>query len=137
MLFPKQTKFKKQFKGLIKGQTNRGNLIKFGDYALKTLEEGRITSKQLEAGRKAITRHMQRIGFLWIRVFPHTPVSSKPSEVRMGKGKGAISFWVAKVQQGQILYEISGITPTMANHALKSGAMKLPVQTKIITITGL
>lgn len=137
MLFPKRTKFKKQFKGLIKGTTNRGNQMIYGQYALKTREEGRLTSRQLEAGRKAIVRHMKRLGFLWIRVFPHTPVTSKPSEIRMGKGKGAVDFWVAKIQRGQIIYEISGVTPEIALQALTAGSIKLPVQTKIISKQGL
>lgn len=137
MLFPKRTKFKKQFKGRIQGKTHRGNQIIYGQYALKTLEEGRLTSRQIEAGRKAIVRHMKRLGFLWIRVFPHTPVTSKPSEIRMGKGKGSVDFWVAKIQQGQILYEISGVSPECAFHALNAGSIKLPVQTKTIAKKGL
>lgn len=137
MLFPKRTKFKKQFKGRIQGQTHRGNQILFGHYALKTLEEGRLTARQIEAGRKAIVRHMKRLGFVWIRIFPHTPVTSKPSEIRMGKGKGSVDFWVARIQQGQILYEISGISPESAYQALRAGAIKLPVQTKILSKKGL
>lgn len=137
MLFPKQTKFKKQFKGRIRGKTIRGSLIQFGQYALKTIEEGRITSKQIEAGRKAIVRQMQRMGFIWIRVFPHIPVTAKPSEIRMGKGKGSVSHWVARVQQGQILYEISGVPNDIAIKSLAAGAVKLPVKTKQIKIEGL
>jgi len=137
MLFPKRTKFKKQFKGLIKGKTNRGNQIKYGNYALKTLEEGRITSRQIEAGRKAVVRHMKRLGFLWIRIFPHTPVTSKPSEIRMGKGKGAVDFWVSKIQQGQIIYEIGGVSHDYSLKALTAGSIKLPVKTKIISKKGL
>lgn len=137
MLFPKQSKFNKQFKGLIKGQTHRGNILRYGQYGLKALEEGRLTSKQIEAGRKAIVRHMQRMGFLWIRIFPHIPITSKPSEIRMGKGKGAVNHWVAKVQGGQILYEISGVSPEVARQALQSGSIKLPIKTKIIILKGL
>jgi large subunit ribosomal protein L16 len=137
MLFPKQTKFKKQFKGRIRGKTIRGSLIQFGQYALKTTEEGRITSKQIEAGRKAIVRQMQRMGFIWIRIFPHIPVTAKPSEIRMGKGKGSVSHWVARVQQGQILYEISGVPNDIAIKSLAAGAVKLPVKTKQIKIEGL
>ena len=137
MLFPKRTKFKKQFKGLIKGKTNRGNQMIYGQYALKTLEEGRLTSRQIEAGRKAIVRHMKRLGFLWIRIFPHTPVTTKPSEIRMGKGKGSVDFWVAKIRQGQIIYEISGVSPEFSLQALKAGSIKLPVKTKIILKKGL
>lgn len=137
MLFPKRTKYKKQFKGLIKGKTNRGNQIKYGHFALKTLNESRLTSRQIEAGRKAIVRHMKRLGFLWIRVFPDTPVTSKPSEIRMGKGKGAVDFWVAKVKQGQIIYEISGISDENSLKALSAGSIKLPIKTKIISKKGL
>jgi large subunit ribosomal protein L16 len=137
MLFPKQTKFKKHFKGLIRGKTIRGSLIQHGQYALKTIEEGRITSKQIEAGRKAIVRHMQRMGFIWIRIFPHTPVTAKPSEIRMGKGKGVVNHWVARVQRGQILYEISGIPNDIAIKSLAAGAVKLSVKTKQIKILGL
>lgn len=137
MLFPKKTKYKKQFKGIIKGKTNRGNKIIYGNYALKGLEEGRITSRQIEAGRRAIVRHMKRLGFLWIRVFPHTPVTSKPSEIRMGKGKGSVDFWVAKVQKGQIIYEISGVSNENSLKALKAGSTKLSIKTKIIEKKGL
>lgn len=137
MLFPKQTKYKKQFKGLIRGKTIRGSVIQSGQYALKTIEVGRITAKQIEAGRKAIVRHMQRMGFLWIRIFPHIPVTAKPSEIRMGKGKGTVNHWVARVQQGQILYEISGVAHDIATKSLAAGASKLPVKTKTIKILGL
>ena len=137
MLFPKKTKYKKQFKGIIKGKTNRGNKIIYGNYALKGLEEGRITSRQIEAGRRAIVRHMKRLGFLWIRVFPQTPVTSKPSEIRMGKGKGSVDFWVAKVQKGQIIYEISGVSNENSLKALKAGSTKLSIKTKIIEKKGL
>ena len=132
MLFPKRTKYKKQFKGKLRGQTNRGNQIIFGKYALKVLEETRITSRQIEATRRTIIRKMKRLGFLWIRVFPDTPVTAKPTENRMGKGKGSFSFWVAKVKKGQILYEISGISLENAKKVLKAGSNKLPVKTKII-----
>jgi len=104
MLFPNRTKYKKQFKGKLKGQTTRGNQIIYGKYALKSLEEKRITSKQIEAARRAIVRKMKRLGYLWIRIFPDTPVTSKPNENRMGKGKGAVSFWVSKIK---IIYVIS------------------------------
>ena len=132
MLFPKRTKYKKQFKGKLRGQTNRGNQIIFGKYALKVLEETRITSRQIEDTRRTIIRKMKRLGFLWIRVFPDTPVTAKPTENRMGKGKGSFSFWVAKVKKGQILYEISGISLENAKKVLKAGSNKLPVKTKII-----
>jgi large subunit ribosomal protein L16 len=132
MLFPKKTKFKKQFKGSLKGQTNRGNQIIYGKFALKVLEEKRLTSKQIEAARRIIIRKMKRLGYLWIRIFPDTPVTSKPSGNRMGKGKGSFSFWIAKVKKGQILYELSGISLENAQKVLKAGATKLPVPTKFI-----
>lgn len=132
MLFPKKLKYKKQFKGKLKGQTTRGDKIIFGKFALKVLEEKRITSKQIESARRTIIRKMKRLGFLWIRVFPDTPVTSKPTENRMGKGKGNVSFWVAKVKKGQILYEISGFSLENAQKILKSGSNKLPIKTKFI-----
>jgi large subunit ribosomal protein L16 len=133
MLFPKKTKYKKQFKGKLVGTTTKGNQIIYGKYAIKVLKEIRLTSRQIEATRRIIIRKMKRLGFLWIRVFPDTPVSSKPTENRMGKGKGAISFWVAKVKKGQVLYEISGISLENAKKVLKAGSNKLPVQTKFIS----
>ena len=132
MLFPKKTKFKKQFKGKLIGQTTRGNKIIYGKYAIKVLEETRLTARQIEATRRIIIRKMKRLGYLWIRVFPDTPVTSKPTENRMGKGKGAVSFWVAKVKKGQILYEISGVSLENAKKVLKAGSNKLPVKTKFI-----
>ena len=133
MLFPKRTKYNKQFKGSVKGSTNRGNKIIFGTYALKTKEEARLTSKQIEAGRKAIMKKIKRLGFLWVRVFPDVPVTSKPNEVRMGKGKGSVDHWSAKVQKGQILYEISGISTELAQKSLFLGSQKLPVLTSFTT----
>ena len=133
MLFPKRTKYKKQFKGKLVGQTTRGNQIIYGKYAIKVVEEARLTARQIEATRRSIIRKMKRLGYLWIRVFPDTPVSAKPTENRMGKGKGAVSFWVAKVKKGQILYEISGISLENAKKVLKSGSNKLPVKTKFIS----
>jgi large subunit ribosomal protein L16 len=132
MLFPKKTKFKKQFKGKIKGKTFRGNKIIFGNYGIKALQECRITSKQIEATRRNIVRKMKRLGFLWIRIFPDTPVTSKPNEIRMGKGKGNVDFWVAKIKKGQILFEISGISLLEAKNILKSCSNKLPINTKFI-----
>ena len=137
MLFPKKFKYKKQFKGLIKGKTSRGNKIVYGNFGLKSLEAARLTSRQIEAGRRVIVRHMKRLGFLWIRVFPHTPVTSKPTEIRMGKGKGSLDYWAAKIKPGQIIYEISGISHDNSIKALRAGSMKLPVKTKIIEKTGL
>ena len=132
MLFPKKTKFKKQFKGKLIGNTSKGNQIIFGKYAIKVLKETRLTVRQIEAARRTIVRKMKRLGFLWIRVFPDTPITSKPTENRMGKGKGAVSFWVVKVKKGQILYEISGISLENAKKVLKAGSNKLPVATKFI-----
>lgn len=132
MLFPKKIKYKKQFKNKLKGKTTKGHKIIFGKYAIKILKETRLTAKQIEAARKIIIKKMKRLGFLWIRVFPDTPVTSKPTENRMGKGKGAVSFWIAKVKKGQILYEISGISLENAKKALKAGSNKLPIKTKFI-----
>lgn len=132
MLFPKKTKFKKQFKSKLKGKTAKGNKIIFGKVALKVLHETRLSARQIEATKRTIVRKMKRLGFIWVRVFPNTPVTSKPTENRMGKGKGAVTSWIAKVKQGQILYEISGISNKMAQNVLQAGAIKLPVKTKII-----
>nr|YP_009547913.1 ribosomal protein L16 [Bremia lactucae]AZL92965.1 ribosomal protein L16 [Bremia lactucae] len=132
MLFPKKTKFKKQFKGKLKGQTIKGNVIIYGKYAIKVLEEGRLTSKQIEAARRVIIKKMKKIGFFWIRIFPDVPVTSKPTENRMGKGKGSVSCWVAKVKKGQILYEINGVSLEYAKRIFKAGANKLPIKTKFI-----
>jgi large subunit ribosomal protein L16 len=132
MLFPNKTKYKKQFKGILKGQTTRGSQIIYGKYALKSLEEKRITSKQIEATRRAIVRKMKRLGYLWVRIFPDTPVTNKPNENRMGKGKGAVSFWVSKIKSGQILFEISGISFENAQKVFKAGSTKLPISTKFI-----
>ncbi len=132
MLFPKKTKYKKQFKGKLIGKTSKGNKIIFGKYAIKVLEETRLTARQIEATRRIIVRKMKRLGFLWIRVFPNTPITAKPTENRMGKGKGSVSFWVAKVQKGQILFEIGGISLSVAQKVLKAGSNKLPVKTKFV-----
>lgn len=132
MLFPNKTKYKKQFKGKLKGQTTKSNKIVYGKYAIKVLEESRLTSKQIEATRRIIIRKMKRLGFLWIRIFPDTPITTKPIENRMGKGKGAVSFWIAKVKKGQILFEISGISLDNAKKILKEGSNKLPIKTKFI-----
>lgn len=132
MLFPKKTKYKKQFKGKLIGQTTKSNKIIYGKYAIKVVEENRITAKQIESARRTIVKKMKRLGFLWIRIFPNTPITSKPTENRMGKGKGAVSFWVAKVKKGQILYEISGLSLENAKKILKAGSNKLPIKTKFI-----
>ena len=127
-----KTKYKKQFKGKLVGKTKKGNIIVYGKYAIKILEETRLTAKQIEATRKIIIRKMKKLGFLWIRVFPDIPVTAKPTENRMGKGKGTVSTWVAKVKKGQILYEISGVSLENAKKILKAGSHKLPVKTKFI-----
>ncbi len=133
MLQPKKTKFRKQFKGRIKGATKGGSALNFGSYGLKSLEPERLTARQIDAARRAITRQMKRQGRVWIRIFPDVPVSSKPAEVRMGKGKGAVEFWAARVAPGRILFEIDGVADDVAREALRLGAAKLPVRTKVVT----
>lgn len=132
MLRPKQTKFRKQRTGRIKGNASKNLRLSQGLYGLRSLESGRITARQIEATRITITRKIKRRGKLWIRLFPFVPVTSKPVEVRMGKGKGAVDFFVAPVRAGSILYEISGVPKEIAIQALKSGAKKLPISTKVI-----
>ena len=130
MLQPKRTKYRKQQKGRIKGLSNRGHLIHFGDFALKTLELKWITARQIEAARIAMTRAMERKGQVWIRIFPDKPITKKPAEVRMGKGKGNPEYWVAPVKPGKILFEIAGVNIHIAEKALRLAAQKLPIQTK-------
>lgn len=132
MLQPKRTKFRKQFKGRIHGQAKGGTEINFGSYALKATEPERVTARQIEAARRAITRHMKRQGRVWIRIFPDVPVSGKPTEVRMGKGKGSVDFWAARVHPGRIMFEIDGVNDVIAREALRLGAQKLPVLTRIV-----
>ena len=132
MLQPKRTKFRKAFKGRIHGEAKGGFLLNFGSFALKATEPERITARQIEAARRAITRHMKRQGRVWIRVFPDLPVSAKPIEVRMGKGKGSTDRWVCKVKPGRIMFEIDGVAEPIAREALRLGAMKLPVTTRIV-----
>jgi large subunit ribosomal protein L16 len=134
MLMPKKNKFKKQFKGKIKGKTFRGNVLTYGQFAIKSCEEGRITAKQIEATRRVIVRKMKRLGFLWIRIFPDTPVTSKPTENRMGKGKGAVSHWVSKVKKGQILIEICYSSKEHAKEILLASSSKLPIKIVFTTI---
>lgn len=129
MLQPKRTKYRKQQKGRNRGIAWKGSDIAFGSYALKSLELGRLTSRQIESARIAMTRHMKREGVVWIRVFPDKPVTKKPQEVRMGKGKGAHDHWVALVQPGRIMFELDGVTPAVAREALALAAQKLPVKT--------
>lgn len=132
MLQPKRTKFRKAFKGKISGNAKGGFTLTFGTFGLKALEPERVTARQIEATRRAITRQMKRQGKVWIRVFPDLPVTAKPIEVRMGKGKGSVDRWVARVKPGRILFEIDGVTEEVAREALRLGAAKLPIKTKVV-----
>ncbi len=132
MLCPKRLKFRKQHKGRIHGLAKGGSSLDFGSFGLKALTPDRITARQIEAARRAITREMKRVGRLWIRIFPDVPVSDKPAEVRMGKGKGSIEFWVARVKPGRILFEAEGIDEETARAAFALGAAKLPIKTKFV-----
>lgn len=133
MLSPKRTKFRKAHKGRIKGLAKGGTALNFGSHGLKALEPERVTARQIEAARRAITRHMKRQGRVWIRVFPDVPVSSKPAEVRMGSGKGSPEFWVARIKPGRILFEVDGVTDAIAREAFALAAAKLPIKTKIVS----
>ncbi|MAR16181.1 MAG: 50S ribosomal protein L16 [Flammeovirgaceae bacterium] len=133
MLQPKRTKFRKKQKGRVKGIAQRGHTINFGSFGIKSLEAGWITSRQIEAARIAVTRKMKREGQVWIRIFPDKPVTKKPAEVRMGKGKGAPEYWVAVVKPGTIMFEAGGVTTQLAKEALRLAAQKLPVRTKFVT----
>lgn len=132
MLQPKRTKYRKQQKGRNRGIAGRGSDISFGSFGLKALENGRITSRQIESARIAMTRHMKREGAVWIRIFPDKPVTKKPQEVRMGKGKGAHDHWVALVQAGRIMFELDGVNTQVAKEALELAAQKLPIKTKTV-----
>jgi len=136
MLQPKRTKFRKAHKGRIKGAAKGGFTLNFGSYGLKALQPERVTARQIEATRRAITRHMKRAGRVWIRIFPDVPVSKKPTEVRMGKGKGSPEFWACKVKPGRIMFEIDGVPENVAREALELGAAKLPLKTKIVARLG-
>jgi large subunit ribosomal protein L16 len=136
MLSPKRTIYRKAHKGRIKGVTRAGATLNFGNYGLKAMEPERITARQIEASRRAITRAMRRAGRVWIRIFPDVPVSQKPAEVRMGSGKGSPEFWVARVHPGRIIFEIDGVSAELAREALALGAAKLPIKTKFITRIG-
>lgn len=136
MLQPKRTKFRKQHKGRIHGLAKGGFSLNFGSYGLKAMEPERVTARQIEAARRAVTRHMKRAGRVWIRIFPDVPVSKKPTEVRMGKGKGSPEYWVARVKPGRIMFEIDGVPDAVAREALSLGAAKLPVKTKIVSRIG-
>ncbi len=133
MLQPKRQKYRKMHKGRNRGVAFKGSSISFGSFALKSLEFGRLTSRQIEAARIALTRHMKREGKVWIRVFPDKPLTSKPAEVRMGKGKGAVDHYVAEVQPGRIIFEVEGVTPEVAYASLRLGAQKLPMACKTVT----
>jgi len=133
MLQPKRTKFRKAHKGRIHGNAKGGTTLDFGQYGLKAQEPERVTARQIEAARRAITREMKRAGRVWIRVFPDLPVSKKPTEVRMGKGKGSVEYWTARIKPGRILFEIDGVPEDVAKEALRLGAMKLPITTRVIT----
>lgn len=132
MLIPKKTKYQKTFKGKLKGLTNRGNKIIYGKFAIKVLEEYRLTHLQIDAAKKVLAKKLKKNGVIWTRIFPHIPITSKPNENRMGKGKGSVSSWVSKVKKGQIIFEINGIPFEIAKKVLKLTSNKLPVKTKII-----
>ncbi len=133
MLMPKRVKYRKQQRGRRKGKATRGSEVNFGDYGLKALEPAWLTNKQIEAARVALTRHIKRGGKVWIRIFPDKPVTIKPAETRMGKGKGAPEYWVAVVKPGRILFELEGVTSEVAKQALNLAAHKLPIRTKLVT----
>ncbi len=135
MLQPKRTKFRKQMKGRNRGLATNGNKVNFGQYGLKAMTRGRITARQIEAARRAMTRHIKRGGKIWIRVFPDKPITKKPLEVRMGKGKGSVEYWVSQIQPGKILYEMEGVSEDIAREAFRLAAAKLPVKTAFITRT--
>ena len=135
MLQPKRTKFRKQHKGRNRGMATTANKVSFGEYGLKSTGRGRLTARQIEAARRAMTRHVKRGGKIWIRVFPDKPISKKPLEVRQGKGKGNVEYWVAQVQPGRMLYEMEGVSEGLAREAFKLAAAKLPVRTTFVTRT--
>lgn len=132
MLQPKRTKYRKQQKGRNRGLAQRGSKVSFGEIGLKAIGRGRITARQIEAARRAMTRHIKRGGKIWIRVFPDKPISKKPLEVRMGKGKGSVEYWVAQIQPGKVLYEMEGVAESIAREALELAAAKLPIKTTIV-----
>ena len=133
---PKRTKFRKAFKGQIRGNSKAGFSLAFGEFGLKALEPERVTARQIEATRRAITREMKRQGKVWIRVFPDVPVSKKPAEVRQGKGKGSVEYWAARVKPGRILFELDGVAGPLAAEAFERAAMKLPIKTKVVARLG-
>jgi large subunit ribosomal protein L16 len=132
MLQPKRTKFRKQFKGRIKGEAKGGSDVTFGTFGLKAIQPERVTARQIEAARRAMTRHMKRQGRVWIRIFPDVPVTSKPTEVRMGKGKGSVDYWAARVKPGRVMFEIDGVDEETAREALRLAAMKLSIKCRFV-----
>ena len=137
MLSPKKIKWRKQRKGRVRGEAQRGAKVNFGDFGIKTIQPGRITARQIEAARRAIQRSVKRGGKLWIRIFPDLPVTKKPAEVRMGSGKGSVEYWAAPVKPGRVLYEINGVTRKQAQEAFKLASYKLPVKTRFVEREGL
>lgn len=133
---PKRTKFRKAHKGRIKGVAQAGTTLNFGSYGLKAVQPERITARQIEAARRAITRHIKRQGRLWIRIFPDIPVSAKPAEVRMGKGKGSVDRWVCRVKPGRVMFELDGVSEELARSAFELAAAKLPIRTRFVTRIG-
>jgi large subunit ribosomal protein L16 len=136
MMQPKRTKFRKRFKGRNEGFSKGGVELNFGAYGMKATTNARVTARQIEAARRAITRYLKRAGRVWIRIFPDVPVSKKPAEVRMGKGKGSVEFWVAPVKAGRIMFEIDGVSGSLAEEAIRRGAAKLPVRTRFVARPG-
>lgn len=132
MLQPSRTKFRKQFKGRNYGVATRGAKVSFGEFGLKAVDRGRLTARQIEAARRAMTRHIKRGGRIWIRIFPDKPISQKPAEVRMGKGKGSVEYWVAEIQPGKVLYEMDGVQESVAREAFRLAAAKLPLRTVFV-----
>ena len=136
MLQPKRTKFRKMHKGRIHGEAKGGSTLNFGSFGLKATQPERITARQIEAARRAMTRHMKRAGRVWIRIFPDVPVTAKPAEVRQGKGKGSVEYWAAKVKPGRIMFELDGVPGPIAAVAFQRAAMKLPIKTKVVARLG-
>jgi len=132
MMMPKKTKYRKAHKGRIKGSAKGGYTLNFGEYGLKALEPERVTARQIEASRRAISRYVKRVGRMWIRIFPDVPVTKKPAEVRMGSGKGSVEFWAARVKPGRIIFEIDGVSEEVAREAFERAAAKLPIKTKFV-----
>jgi len=137
MLMPKRVKYRKQMRGRLKGKATRGTEVSFGDYGLQALEPAWITSRQIEAARRAIVRHVRRRGKYWIRIFPDKPVTAKPAETRMGKGKGPVDHWVAVVKPGRVLFELGGVSEEMAEEAMRLAARKLPIKCRLVKREGL